>query len=92
MIQNSCLGLLLCQIMAVSVSQKGWPAGTARYWLSLLGIGWPSDQLVVISVFGCKPHYQSTALCASTAINPHNNPKPYNPTANGQTILPTIVI
>ena len=62
------------QILAASVLWIGW-----------LGL-WPSRKLAARSVFGCKPHYQTTALCAALVVpilkkGDSLTPKNYRPVA-----------
>jgi hypothetical protein len=59
--------------LAASVHWNGWLAlwPSQRLAVTVLWIGWlglrPSWKLAARSVFGCKPHYQTTALGAALA-------------------------
>ena len=76
---NGWLGHLLSQGMAATVFGNGCIfvserlAGPCqRLAASVLGIGWlglqPYQRLAARSVFGCKPRYQTTTLCAALTM------------------------
>ena len=54
------LAAFICKRLPQSLGMAGQRLAALILW-----IGWASRKLSARSVFGCKPHYQTTALCAT---------------------------